>query len=764
MEDNKKQNNEMKTLQEIYSENNTINKGKFGLTFSKSKILSKLLNEFSQNELNKYFDIMSSDLINYRIAQESADVTMLNKITFKNVLFDSLEKHLIEIIYINQPIFREETITRLYNWYKEQIKRFEDVRYINKKTFKDIDSFDDEEYYKEKFGQILKEREYLTEDQILKEQMNHRSKGNFDKNMLKQYKRVQVYKNPFFKKIYSLRKKKNKEKEDITKPIVPPTFKRKLSPPSPIKNMPGDYSHFYSILNKTNSFCVKKNNDNKYIEKPEGGEKEKSFLSSIYNKKTFYSPKISKEIKASYSFNRPPIDFNILNVEKEIIDNKNEVISEKRGQEEINKNIENYGAYRAKFKGNILKKYEMRNIINMYIKTKKLNTQLLQKYINKNTSNILSAKENNLVNETFSKTGDIAQIKLTSKNPIISNISQNNVSANENIEKNNFQLNMKRHHSIKKKVNIKSPQKDKKDINNKKNLRNMKRHHTFGVMKISKKFRTMGKKLVLEGIKNLDKETNEIIDQSKDKIYFYNLKLKYPKESNKQKLLISKINSENENSKTPYDITYKLISTQPLFRQKIISDNLCSINAKMNDKRFQSKISEEESIYHNFCLSAYNPKNLKIIDKINKNKMQKEIKILRHISPCVSKIGKKKLINENDSFNNYKDDYLTLRKTIGEWKKYEFEQLINKINNDNNIERKENESLGLYIEKNNKYNNDALENKINHIKYQKQNNLMNAIINPNENNSFPTYYLPKTGKDLLSRIENIAPKKKKNKK
>ena len=33
----------MKTLQEIYSENNTINKGKFGLTFSKSKILSKLL-------------------------------------------------------------------------------------------------------------------------------------------------------------------------------------------------------------------------------------------------------------------------------------------------------------------------------------------------------------------------------------------------------------------------------------------------------------------------------------------------------------------------------------------------------------------------------------------------------------------------------------------------------------------------------------------------------------------------------------------------
>ena len=198
-----------------------------------------------------------------------------------------------------------------------------------------------------------------------------------------------------------------------------------------------------------------------------------------------------------------------------------------------------------------------------------------------------------------------------------------------------------------------------------------------------------------------------------------------------------------DNSKTPSDIVYKLIKEEPLFKQKLITDKLCNIKAKLNDKNFNREpMEEDESIYHNFCLSAYNWKNMKIINK-NKNNFENDVKILRHISPNSKNIGKKKLVDENDSFNNYKNNYLNLRKTIGEWKKYECEDLMNMIN--------KNKDKDVVANKNN--------NKI-----KKEKILINAIINPNEYNIFPEYYLPKTGGNLLSKIEIIAAKKKKNKK
>ena len=73
---------------------------------SKSKLFSKLLNSFSKKEQNKYFDIMSSDLINFQIMQENndkPDINISNEISFKNILYNLLEKNLIEIIYIINP-------------------------------------------------------------------------------------------------------------------------------------------------------------------------------------------------------------------------------------------------------------------------------------------------------------------------------------------------------------------------------------------------------------------------------------------------------------------------------------------------------------------------------------------------------------------------------------------------------------------------------------------------------------------------------------
>ena len=309
-----------------------------------------------------------------------------------------------------------------------------------------------------------------------------------------------------------------------------------------------------------------------------------------------------------------------------------------------------------------------------------------------------------------------------------------------------------------------SPQIIKKDLNPNIN-RSMKRHFTLGDLQISKQFRRMGmdNKIIIDEIKNINKNTNEIMDNSFEKINTFNIKLKCKKDLLKQKLLKVKINSENNNTKTPNDIIYKLISEESLFKQKLLSDNLCNITARMNDKRFVNEpLSEDESIYHNFCLSAYNWKNMKIINK-NKNNIEKDVKIMRHISPYSKTIGRKKFVDENDSFNNYRNDYLNLRKTIGEWKKYEYEELLNKISKNNKKEGKD-EDLNINKEKSNKNNKDCFLNKINNIKFKKQKILINAIMNPNEDNTFPNYYLPKTGDNLLSKIESNITRKKKNKK
>lgn len=699
--------NENNKYLEMFKDNESL------FSISESKLISELLNPFSKKELNKYFDRMASDLkdfIAFKERNKNININESNEMKFKNLLYSLLGKNLIEIIYIIDKSYREEKIRKIFHWYKEQLKIFEDIRYINKKSYKDIESFDDGEYFKKKIEKMIKNNEYLTEDDILKEQKTHRTQGPFDKKMLKDYKRVDIYNNPYYKKL----NKKNKfihtkVSEESTKTLISPILKERLSPP--VLNHPiGDYSNFYSNTNGKNSFSLKKTYINKNIQKPEGGKKD-----IVY-------PDLNKEIKSSYSFLRPEYDYSILRTEKTVNERKNKLIKEKRTEEEITENLDKFGKARAYFRENILKKYELKNIINMYVKIKKYNYNFMHSNKNLLKGNIkqeLEDKRNSILN-------DFIPIKLipriSSRKELIPKKSQ--FEDNDNTQNYN---------------------------------RTLKRHNTSGDMKISKKFRRMGKKLILDEIKNINKETNEIKDNLSDKIHIFNIKLKYPKYLIKNKLIKSKINNEYNNNRTPNDTIYKLLSEEPLFRQKMISDTICNITAKMNDKKFIKEPLEEESIYHNFCLSAYNWKNMKIIDKAKKH-LDKGVKILRHISPCSNNGNNRRALSENDTFNNYRNDYLNLRKTIGEWKKYECKQLLQKMSK-NNTKEKDEESPNINKEKSSK-NKDAFLYRINN----KQQNLMNAILNPNEDNSFPSYYLPKSGSTLLSKIEINTQKKKKNRK
>ena len=719
----------------------------------KSKIVSKLLNSFTEKVYNKYFDSMSSDLIDFLVSKENNENININKsneVIFKNSLFNLLEKNLIEIIYITKADYREEKIKKLFNWYKEQIKLFEDIKYINNKSYIDPGSLDDKEYFRQKFEKTRKD-EYITEDSILKEQMSHRTQGPFDKKLLKDYNRVHVYNNPYYKKLQNKNKSYQLKGPKEIAPINLSNLLKGVSPSTTsssfLNQSFGGCSTFYTSIYGTSALSLRKTYDTHSTEKPEGGEKERTFHSKLNFGKKFTSPDISKEIKSCYSFNRPPIDFNLLNAEKEINDNKLKFVSQKRNEEEIKKKLEKFGIGRAHYNENILKKNDLKKIINMYIKTKKINSNILKKY--KKKSNNLYYLKNNILDKTanpdlFEKTSTI-------------NKDENNYRFNPKINsiKEICQLTPKTDDLLYKENNIFKSEIDKKD--NLQFSRLPKRRNTFGDLKISKHFRRMGNKMIVEEIKNIDKETNIINDKPIEEIQVYNINLKYQSDLIKQKLIKNKINSESNNNKTSNDVVYKLISEESLFKQKMLSDNLCNVKAKMNDKRFMSEPMKDESIYHNFCLSAYNSKNMRIIDKYD-NTLKNDIRISKYISPYTKHMTKKKLFNENDSFNNYKDNYLNLRKTIGEWKKYECEQLLYKINKTNNKEGKDEESINK--DKNNK-NKDPLVYKIN--KSKKQKILINAIMNPNEDNTFPKYYLPKSGTNLLSKSEISFEKKKKNK-
>ena len=750
MKENEKEISKQNYLKESSSEID-FKKNHFESIFSisKSRLLSKLLKSFSKKEQNKYFDTMFSDLINFQITQENRDnpdIYLSNEISFINILYKLLAKNLIEIIYIINPSYREERIKKLYNWYKEQMNRFQDIKFIDKKSYNDIDSINDEEYFRKKLKQKKKDKN-ITEDILLKEEMSHRTQGPFDKKMLNQYKRVEVYNNPYYKKIQK-KKFKESESEEPKFSLKSPVLNVNLSPPPPFKDRPvGDTSTFYSSCNGTNSFSLRKINENNFIERAEGGEKERTFYSRFDQGKKCLSPspELNKEVKFSYSFNRPPVDYKLLSAEKIISENKNKLILEKRNKEEIIKKVEKYGIDRAHYKENILKKNELKNIINMYIETKKNKPNLINK---RHKQKMIPSPSN----KTTSISKNNTHMILTDRTDITTNTTYNSNDESPYllIQKLNSQ---KIVHQLSKaddliKNNPKNvfnfPKKERNDISLHTG-RAMKRHYTLENLEISKKLRRMGNKVVVDEIKNINKKTNEIIDKPHEDIAFFDIKLKYEKDLIKKKLLKNKINSEKDNSKTPSDIVYKLIKEEPLFKQKLITDKLCNIKAKLNDKKFiRDPMDEDESIYHNFCLSAYNWKNMKIINK-NKNNFENDVKILRHISPNSKNIGKKKLVDENDSFNNYKNNYLNLRKTIGEWKKYECEDLMNTIN------------------KNKDKDKDVVANK-NNNKIKKEKILINAIINPNEYNNFPEYYLPKTGGNLLSKIEINVVKKKKNKK
>ena len=81
-----------------------------------------------------------------------------------------------------------------------------------------------------------------------------------------------------------------------------------------------------------------------------------------------YTSNDLKEIKNSYSYNRPKYNFNQLQVEQEIMESKNKEIREKRNLESIRLALHEFGRQRAFYRMNLSNKKEQMQIISEYKK------------------------------------------------------------------------------------------------------------------------------------------------------------------------------------------------------------------------------------------------------------------------------------------------------------------------------------------------------------------------------------------------------------
>ena len=630
----------------------------------------KILKNFSKKEKNEYLNEMIYDLINYNkeYDKETNHFTIKkNTSNFKYKLYQCLQKNVYEVINVENKEKRKEMINRLYRWYRDKMKCFNELKYITKKTYISPHEFDDEKYVNNKFKSLIQKKNiFISQTDKIKNDMNHRSIEIFDKKLLEDFKT---------KHILDANRKK---------------IKYKINP----------------FLQSSRSIKVRKNN---------------------------LSSKV-KNINTENDISLPLLNYSLLQIDKKLMENKNKMNMEKRNQEDIKNNIEQFGVNKAKYKTSSLNKYEIKKLVNSYIKANNFSTLFINKskhkiknerYINENEND---NDNDNEINEELSRTK--TKLKLD-----ISHI------INLNQDKNDI---------------------DNINFNNEMPLRGKKRMKSQ-LVKISRDiFKKMGKKIILEDIKNLNYKTNKIKDQEKEKIIYKEIFLKCPTNKiNNEKALLNKC---TKFKKLPSDSLSKLYFHNDIFKQKVLYKKLINISTKKEEKN-ETNINEKlldknifgdryELIDDNnnrnagkFNLSVYNMNNLEKIKnfKNNMNLKNKETK---------ENTNNNKIYQINNVYKLYKNNYLNLRKSISDFRKKEYEGLLNKISKCKSCENEE-------IQKNDKDNIDTLynlndkllfKNKIsNLIKDKKHKYLSSAILNPDESNNFSQYYLPRSGSMLLTR-------------
>ena len=740
-----------------------FHKSKSVLLKEKSKYIPQILLNFNISEKNKKLEEMLSDLEIFRkqykeiLKKNTTDTEKDNSTNSINLLiYNSLEKNLIEISCINNKDTRENRLNSLYLWYKERNKINEDLRRINIKSYKEVDEISEEELMKDN-----NEEEKIDENEknkkIIFKKINPRNEELINRKMIDEYQRKIIMTNTINLKRNKLKAKKENKDEETSEKNTENTLMAKTVSVIPTQDFwSGDFSTFYSYKHGTNLASLRKSrniaNENNYIDQAKGGDYENNFFPN-YNKETgIYFPPLNRETKFSYSYNRPPYDYTTMLIESKIKDNKLKLLSEKREQEEIKEHLDKFGVKRAKYKEEMNNKYELRSVINMYVNSNEFNSPLLEKYKIKNNSLKKNKSVGNMNNNiNFYQTMNQPSTKLAIGVSALSekeldNKFKDNKQSNRTLEDFEKIVNDGKIEAI-------LPMKENENKEEKSPKKIGKKMGRSASVIIPPNKKLFAEKIKVNEVKNIDNNSKNLLEQNK--INKIKIKIKLPKE----KIQTHLINTmQNKSEKIPSDTIGKLLSNNTLFKQRQTFENLCHINmnTKLQEKTTDnkslysiSKDEDEDSTYHNFCLSMYDPGNLKKIDETRTtiNKYYGYNNLNRN-NLKDSKIHFNEL---HRTFHLFKDNLLNLRRTMSDWKTNEYKNLVDKIRkNKKGIKEKDEKDMG----RNNSYG-------FKNIRMRKQNSLLNAMINPKDEFRYSQYFLPRTGSMLLSRKEDPKANKKK---
>ena len=345
------------------------------------RYITKILINFKNTEGNKKLDELMSDLEifkrhynqNLEKIKIESKKNLSSLYTTKLLIYNALEKHLIEISNSSNKEIRTDRINKLYLWYKEKIKIYEDLRKINYKSYKGLDEIIDEDL------KILDEKNIDEEKDIKKEKEEklngnidrkldiHRNEEILDKKLLNEYQRKilskileeRISSAQISEPIETNNDPYMKDNSELTKTLIS------------LKNQEfsggGNYSTFYSYKYGTNSASLGKFRNtekelNNFRDSAKGGDHENNFYPNYNKESKLYYPPLSRETKFSYSYFRPLYNFGNIYYENKIIEEKMKMQAEKRSQEEIKTHIGKMGQFMAKYKEEVNNKYEMKNV------------------------------------------------------------------------------------------------------------------------------------------------------------------------------------------------------------------------------------------------------------------------------------------------------------------------------------------------------------------------------------------------------------------
>lgn len=712
---------------------------------NRPRYVNQIVLNFSEKEKNKRFDELISDLEIFKqfYRQNLEKIKLESERNYsslyntKLLIYNVLEKNMVEISCLSNKDVRINRINNLYNWYKEKMKINEDLRRINQKSYKDVNEVIDED-----LNDLENQKEQNDNNKLIGKDFEidpHRNEEIIDKKIVNDYQRKVLSKN-LEERFHKIQNNENDEtNNEINIKDDGELAKTLLSLKNQEFSGGGTYSTFYSYKFGTNatSFGKFRQTDNdfpNFRETAKGGRQENSFFPS-YNKatKTYYPPIVS-ETKFSYSYNRPEYNFENMTLENKIIKSKMKILAEKRAQEEIKSQIELMGKTRAKYIEQVNNKYEIRNVVDMYSKLNDFSSPLLQKYKLRESKSMSDIKDNN--KNIFNKK---PQIKNKDLNIGIRKMVRNNTNyKNNTVIENGDKIKLK----LKEQKNLfESEQKMSNSSNKEVNKNIITKLKPKKNQKDTKIFSGILDKIKLDSIKNIEnKKIMEPLKMNKVKI-----KLKI----NKEKIQNDMLNNIKKFAAKPNsEIITSLMNTDSLFQTNNNYGILCNLNKRKSsvdiinnnqnqDNTNESREEEEENYYTNNCLSLFDQGNLK---KLNQNKNQNKI-----YPQSTNSLRRIKFNQMHKTFDLNKDNYLNLRRTLSDWKKTECLSLLNELT--------KNKTPKIEEEKFKKSN------------LRRQNSVLNAYVNPKDKFEFSQFYLPRTGSLLLKRkTEDNKKTKKKGKK